>query len=168
MNFTEQFVENSLNYAQHAIPMNELHNICLRVYKNLVKKYGEFSVRRGVASESDNETNNVFTWLVEVGSLKYMQDKKLIVTDEAELLKRSFAVSFCINIALADVLRHNIGFKKSEMGGYFNNAASEKLAERVFNHHKNFIKLKSEPKHIQDENLTIDEMFAAYLGEFFA
>ncbi|MGI4874771.1 MAG: hypothetical protein ACRYFX_26760 [Janthinobacterium lividum] len=167
MKFTEKFVENALNYAEHAISMSELHNLCSRVYKNLVKKYGEFSVRRGVANESDSETNNVLTLLVEVGSLKYMQDKQIIATDESELLKRSFAVSFCINIALADVLRQNIGFKKSEMGGYFNNDASEKLAERVFNHHKNFIKLKSQPKHIQDENFTIDEMFKAYLGEFF-
>ena len=167
MNFNEQFVKNALSYAEDAISMNELHGLCSKIYNGLVKKYGEFSVRRGVASESDSDTNNALTLLVEVGSLKYMLDKKMIVSDDNELLKRSFAVSFCINIALADVLRHNIGFKKSEPGGYFNNSASEKIAERVFNHHKDFIKLKNQPKSVQDEKLTIDEMFAHYLGELY-
>lgn len=161
---TDIFLSDALDYASKTLKVS-MRPFCLKIANNLLRKYGEPEFARVVSSEDGGEINNVFTYMIEVGSLKYMHDNKIIVENDVELLKRAVGVVYCMNVDLCDVLR-NLNIVFNERLGYYNWPAIEQIIYRVVEHCKLHLKYDLLPLSIQEQTFTVNQMFSFYLSEY--
>lgn len=161
---TEALISDALDYASKTLTVS-MRPFCVKIINNLLKKHGRSEFIRVVSSEAGGEVNNVLTYMIEVGSLKYMQDRNIIVENHAELLKRAVGVAYCMNVDLCDILR-NLNVISDDRLGYYNWPAIEQVVYRVVGHCEVHLKYNYLPMLVQQETLTIDEMFVFYLGDY--
>ena len=128
------------------IDFSYLDNFIKLLISGYITKYGEIIVKREIDEDSQSDTSNFLTHVIEVGSLKILLENNLLNLDTNRLELAILSVALGIDISMATVLKSkNVYDLDSEV--YYAFDALERILPRIDSH---VVNAKAENSYIKN------------------
>ena len=134
------------------IDFDNLDNFIKLLVIGYITKHGEIVVKREIDEDSQSDTSNFLTHIIEVGSLKILLENNLLNIDSSRLELAILAVALGIDFSIASVLKSKNVFDL-ESKVYYSFEALERILPRINSHVFN----------AKDDNLYIKNLVNNYL-----
>lgn len=115
------------------INYEKLDNFIKLLVAGYISKNGRLVVKRDIDVDGPSETSNFLTHIIEVGSLKIMQDNSLITSDQNNNEGAAVVTALAINISLATALKEKNVFDL-DSPVYYAIPALETIISRIISH----------------------------------
>lgn len=103
-----------------------------------ISRRGHETVKREIDADSQSDTSNFLTHIIEVGSLKIMQESGLMTQDINKNEVIVVAVALSLNISMATALKSKDVYDLESVV-YYTFTALESIFPRIFNHISNAV-----------------------------